>query len=136
MLSRPDLLVSVLPWLLIPVGIGLLVWVLCAQPRKAGTAKYSSAQALLWSGGEVIQAFPITTPVVTIGRDQPEGIEIFKDSISRSHAQIVNQEGCYWICDMNSTNGTSVNGRKVAKQILRDGDRIGIGGETLVFRAM
>ena len=73
---------------------------------------------------------------MTIGRDQPEGIEIFKDSISRSHAQIVNQEGCYWICDMNSTNGTSVNGRKVAKQILRDGDRIGIGGETLVFRAM
>ena len=133
-LTRPALFVSVVPWLLIPIGLGLLVWVLAAPKRVGGPVRYSSARLLWTSGVEVIQAFPVGSEVAVIGRDQPDGIEIFKDSISRSHAQIVNQDGCFWVCDLNSTNGTSLNGRRIDKQILRDGDRIGIGGEILVFQ--
>jgi hypothetical protein len=132
--SRPGLLVNVAPWLLIPVGIGLLIWVL-RSPRPRGSERYGAARLLLSSGGEVIQAFPIATGVATIGRDQPDGIEIFKDSISRSHAQIVNQDGAFWLCDLRSTNGTFLNDQRIDKHQLKDGDRIGIGGEELIFQA-
>ena len=133
-LTRPALVASVVPWLLIPLGLGLLLWVLLAAPKRAGPEEYFSAHLLLSSGGEVIQSFAIGPQVAVIGRDQPDGIEIFKDSISRSHAQIVNQDGCFWVCDLNSTNGTFLNGRRVYKHVLKDGDQIGIGGEILVFK--
>ncbi|HTW91851.1 MAG TPA: FHA domain-containing serine/threonine-protein kinase [bacterium] len=134
--SRPGLVLSVAPWLLIPVGIALLVWVLRGTSSKTGREKFSSAELLLSSGGEIIQAFPIAGHVATIGRDQPDGIEIFKDSISRSHAQVVNQDGVFWVCDLNSTNGTFLNSRRIDKHVLRDGDAIGVGGETLVFKGV
>jgi serine/threonine protein kinase len=133
-LTRPALLTSIVPWLLIPLGLGLLLWVLLAAPRRAGPKKYSSARLLLSSGGEVIQSFAVGPQGTVVGRDQPDGIEIFKDSISRSHAQIVSRDGCYWVCDLNSTNGTFLNGRRIDKHALKSGDQIGIGGEILIFQ--
>jgi pSer/pThr/pTyr-binding forkhead associated (FHA) protein len=122
-----------MPWFLILLGLALflLVW---TRRRRTGPETLSTAQLLLTSGAEVIQAFPVDSQVVVIGRDQPEGIEVFKDSISRSHAQIANEGGFFWVSDLNSTNGTFVNGRRIERQVLRDGDRIGVGGEILVFQ--
>jgi hypothetical protein len=83
--------------------------------------------------GEVNRALPGGSQMAVIGGDQPDSIEIFRDSISRSHTQTVDQDGFLWACDLYSTNGTFVNGRRTKRQVLRDGDRIGFGREILVF---
>lgn len=130
-------LVRYVPGLLIPIGLAVLLWVLFSPRKRTGgrrRQRYSSARLLLSSGGEILQSFPLDSQAVTIGRDQPEGIEIFSEAVSRSHAQVVNDAGCYWVCDLHSTNGTFVNGRKIDKHLLKDGDRIGIGGDILIFK--
>lgn len=93
----------------------------------AGTEQGSDA-------GEVVQSLTDGSRVAVIGRDQLDGIEIFKDSIPRSHARIVDQDGFFCVRDLNSTNVTFVNGRRIEKHVLRDGNRIGIGGQILVFQ--
>lgn len=47
--------------------------------------------------------------------------------VSGHHAHIVLQQGGYWLVDTGSTNGTTVNGERVVKQLLKTGDRIVFG---------
>ena len=55
--------------------------------------------------------------------------------MSRRHAEIPLRLGRYTLYDLQSTNGTYVNGRRVAERVLDDGDKISIGGNEIVFRA-
>jgi pSer/pThr/pTyr-binding forkhead associated (FHA) protein len=55
--------------------------------------------------------------------------------VSRKHAEIRLRLGRYTLYDLQSTNGTYVNGRRVAEVVLADGDRLSIGGVELEFRA-
>jgi len=55
--------------------------------------------------------------------------------VSRKHAEIRLRLGRYTLYDLQSTNGTYVNGRRVAEVVLADGDRLSIGGVELQFRA-
>ena len=54
-------------------------------------------------------------------------------SVSRRHAELrpvttFGMEGCWWVCDLNSSNGTFVNGQRLfGCQVLQDGDRIVLG---------
>ncbi len=48
------------------------------------------------------------------------------------HAEVVHSDGEWWIQDLSSTNGTFVNGGRVERSRLRDGDRIGLGGPPLL----
>jgi pSer/pThr/pTyr-binding forkhead associated (FHA) protein len=46
----------------------------------------------------------------------------------------VRQEGAtWWLVDLDSTNGTELNGKRVQRAKLEDGDTITLGGMTLVF---
>lgn len=121
-----------IPYILILVAVCLFLFVLGTfQDRKP--KRYSTAWLLLISGNEVFQKFFLNTNTLIIGRDQPEGIELFKETVSRSHAQIKNEDGFFVIYDMNSTNGTFVNGKRISRHILKKGDIINIGGEILIF---
>ena len=72
---------------------------------------------------------------LTIGRD-PENVLVLDDRrVSRKHAEIRLRLGRYMLYDLQSTNGTHVNGRRVAESVLTDGDRVAIGGVELFFRA-
>jgi len=64
---------------------------------------------------------------LAIGRDDRR--------VSRKHAEIRLRLGRYTLYDLQSTNGTYVNGRRVAEVVLADGDRLSIGGVELQFRA-
>ena len=52
---------------------------------------------------------------------------------SRRHAQVVGRGGGWVLEDLDSTNGTLVNGRRQRRAVLADGDVIRIGGTTLRF---
>lgn len=123
--------IELIPFILIFIGLITLLTIIFIKPTKP--KKYINGRLLLTTGKEIIQEFPLDRREITIGRDQPDGIEIFKDSISRAHAQIINENGYFIIKDLNSMNGTFVNGKRITNHILKNGDRILIGGEILIF---
>ncbi|MCP4356585.1 MAG: cyclic nucleotide-binding domain-containing protein [Chloroflexi bacterium] len=71
---------------------------------------------------------PIFKSHLTIGRDKTNDISIVDNLASREHAEIRQQNNDYVVQDLNSTNGTRVNGRQLdSPYTLQDGDRIQIG---------
>jgi hypothetical protein len=80
-------------------------------------------------------AVALGTDPVLIGRD-PQNDVVFDDRrVSRKHAEIRLRLGRYTLYDLQSTNGTYVNGRRVAEKVLDDGDKISVGGLEIVFRS-
>jgi sulfite reductase (NADPH) flavoprotein alpha-component len=79
---------------------------------------------------------PITKHQVVIGRDIGVVDVVVKDRLaSRRHARISWMAIEYVIEDLNSSNGTILNGKLLTKlQLLKSGDRIGIGKSTLLFQ--
>jgi pSer/pThr/pTyr-binding forkhead associated (FHA) protein len=78
-------------------------------------------------------AFPLNREVTVIGRSQTD-IVLDDPDISRRHAAIdVQGRGNYVLRDLRSTNGTLLNGRKVASDAIADNDKIRMGGTTLKF---
>jgi FhaA, N-terminal domain/FHA domain len=72
-------------------------------------------------------------PSVVIGRSKESDIRVSDPNISRRHAEIRQEGPTYWIVDLGSTNGISVNGRSVKRAKLDDGDRITLGSTEVVF---
>lgn len=81
-----------------------------------------------YQGGE----FPISPdkPIV-VGRSSDLDMVLVEDMVSRKHARIAMQTGEVWIEDLGSTNGTFVNGEKIKRAKLKEGDRVLIGTSIL-----
>lgn len=69
---------------------------------------------------------------LTVGRDPENDLVLDDRRVSRRHAEIRLRLGRYTLYDLQSTNGTFVNGRRVAEVALSDGDRVQIGGTEIV----
>lgn len=66
-----------------------------------------------------------------IGRDPASGLRLSHDTVSRVHAELSRQSGLWVLRDLGSTNGTTVNGRRViGAAVVRDGDLVGFGNMT------
>jgi pSer/pThr/pTyr-binding forkhead associated (FHA) protein len=77
-----------------------------------------------YQGGE----FPLRpNREIIIGRSSDLDMVLVEDMVSRKHAKITTDDHVVTIQDLGSTNGTFVNGEKVRKADLKDGDRILIG---------
>lgn len=77
--------------------------------------------------------FPLTTPVVNIGRRLENQLTIDDPRVSRTHAQLRSIKGRYVIFDLDSTGGTFINGKRTSQTILYPGDVISLAGVDLVF---
>ncbi|WP_144392255.1 FHA domain-containing protein [Pleionea sediminis] len=82
----------------------------------------------------VVNKFELNNGVLTIGRAPDNDVQIQDNSVSSFHAQILHEEdeyledqNHYEIEDLKSTNSTRVNGVKIEKQKLNNGDLIEIG---------
>jgi DNA-binding CsgD family transcriptional regulator len=64
-----------------------------------------------------------------LGRAESAEVRMDDDGVSRQHARITLQDGIALLADLESTNGTFVNGARVGRLALRDGDRIDLGPE-------
>jgi adenylate cyclase len=71
----------------------------------------------------------------SIGRSSSNDLVLRDEKISRKHALIHTQDqNAYWLVDFGSSNGTSINGRRVAQPTrLQNGDRVEIASVTLSF---
>jgi pSer/pThr/pTyr-binding forkhead associated (FHA) protein len=75
----------------------------------------------------------ITEPRVVLGRSRSCDIRLPDVNVSRRHAELRQEGATYWIIDLDSMNGTVVNGRPVERERLRDGDTITLGSTDIVF---
>ena len=73
-----------------------------------------------------------TTPLV-IGRADDCGLVIGNSSVSRHHCRVFRDGGEFVVEDLGSTNGCYVNGERVQRRSLRDGDRLRVGNCELKF---
>jgi len=66
-----------------------------------------------------------------------KGVDLVVEDIgaSREHCKVYQQDGDWFVIDLNSRNGTKVNGTPVTRWRLKDGDRIGIGATLVTFQA-
>jgi Protein of unknown function (DUF3662)/FHA domain len=87
--------------------------------------------ATLQVGG---RSHELRQPTAVIGRSKESDIRVSDPNVSRRHAEIRQDGSGYWIVDLDSTNGISVNGRAVKRAKLDDEDRITLGSTELVFR--
>lgn len=80
--------------------------------------------------GEIVS---LTTGATLIGRVATADLSLSDDGVSRQHAKIaVSDEGVVTVLDLDSTNGTFVNGGRVDMALVREGDRIEIGPDVQV----
>jgi chromosome segregation ATPase len=70
---------------------------------------------------------------ISIGRDPGCDIQLRSSSVSRYHAVLRISHDAVVLEDMNSTNGCYVNGRRVTRQLLKDGDMLQVGAVPLRF---
>ncbi len=80
--------------------------------------------------GAVYERLP--TPL-TIGREEGNTIQLNDERISRFHVKIQEDQGKLVLTDLESTNGTRVNGLDTQLRILQVGDLIAVGRSTLLF---
>ncbi|MBI4502567.1 MAG: FHA domain-containing protein, partial [Gemmatimonadetes bacterium] len=82
------------------------------------------------------QRFPIRVPVVNVGRADYNDIVLTHDSVSTVHAKIQRREGVWMIVDLDSTNGTFVDGEKVMGEApLTPGALVRFGGVGMMFES-
>jgi pilus assembly protein CpaF len=73
---------------------------------------------------------------LTVGRVQGNDIMLPKGNVSKRHARLLYRDGRFIVTDLNSTNGTYVNRRRIAQAtIVREGDRIYVGDFVLSVEA-
>src|SRR6202165_3811372 len=84
------------------------------------SGKYQGGEYPLQAAGEVV-----------VGRSSELDMVLVEDMVSRKHAKITLAPGQISIADLGSTNGTFVNGEKVKRARLKEGDRILIGTSIL-----
>jgi diguanylate cyclase (GGDEF)-like protein len=77
--------------------------------------------------------YPLNRQSLVIGRGADATIRLHEEGISRNHARVVLiTEGVVAIEDLNSANGTFLNGERVERATFRDGDKLQIGSTTIL----
>lgn len=116
------------------------VWesVFSSRPKRSDTARGyqpSSSQAparLLIDGNQK----SLTIPRIRLGRYPNNEIAIDNSTVSAYHAEMIQRpDGRHEIVDLDSRNGTRVNGAIVRSQVLKDGDLITLGGASMHYLA-
>lgn len=86
-------------------------------------------------GLDLGRKYDLDKPTVVIGRSSKSDIQIDQESISRSHAKLVNDGKAVLVRDLGSTNGSYVNDQLVDECALRNGDFLKIGRTIFKFIA-
>ncbi len=91
------------------------------------------AKLVLRFGQSVLKEYSLQTEPITIGRSPQSSICIDNPAVSFSHTKIYFKDGNYVVEDLNSLNGTFVNGKRVTQAVLRGGDLVEVGSHSIQF---
>lgn len=92
------------------------------------------AKLVVTAPGAVTREVPLDKERLTIGRRDDNDVCLDDGAISGHHAAVITVLNDSFIQDLNSTNGTMINGKRVQKHALRTGDVIVIGRARLEYR--
>jgi len=96
--------------------------------------KMAQFQLVMRSGPTPGVTFPLEGDQLTIGRDSTNGVAINDAEVSRRHSRLSFQGGKYVIEDLGSTNGTFVNGQRLAGPVvLKPGDVVSLGEQIVLM---
>ena len=84
-------------------------------------------------GADQGSRFELIESAIRVGRDSSSDITLHDAEVSRHHAEIRKVENDYAISDLNSSNGTWVNGQRVRRQALVSGDQLQLGGTLMLY---
>jgi len=77
--------------------------------------------------------FELQGPMIRVGRDASNSIQLHDTEASRHHAEIRCLENVFTISDLNSSNGTYVNGQRIKQHRLNSGDQLQMGSTLMLF---
>ena len=108
-----------------------------AQAAEAAAADVGEPPApptlLVSHFGETVKSMRFDKTRLLIGRSEHNDISIDSRFVSRHHLLLVRSGGATFLMDLNSTNGTYVNSRRVSNHILIDNDIISVGEHRIKF---
>ena len=128
--------VSLAPWWRQPLPWVWLVLIAVGAPAAGLALRPRRICRLVVEGGEERGCwFELYALPVSLGAAQSNDL-VFPDAlVSRNHAVLERRERSIEVTDLNSENGTFVNGEPVGRRRLEDGDRLSLGGGAdLIFR--
>jgi diguanylate cyclase (GGDEF)-like protein len=99
-------------------------------PPSAGGER--NAFLIVLSGRSVGKMFKLPHGEVTLGRSLDCQIRLDDEGVSRSHLKLIHDDDGFTLVDLDSTNGTYVNGAKIHRQQLADGDRVQVGSVSIL----
>jgi diguanylate cyclase (GGDEF)-like protein len=95
-------------------------------------AAQKNAYLIVINGRSVGRIYKVSSDEIVMGRSPEVDVVIEDEGVSRQHAKIERRDDGMVLMDMGSTNGIFVNGKKVARHYLNDGDRLQIGSTTIL----
>lgn len=93
-----------------------------------------SAKLMVKIQGQGSRTIDLAQDSFTIGRKSDNDLAIDDHTVSSRHARIVRVQSVYFLEDLKSTNGTTLNGKPIERAQLRDADVITIGQHRIVFQ--
>ena len=102
-----------------------------AVPEPTAAAR---AYLVVQTDGGAAARFDLGAALIAIGRAADNDVILDDPQVSRHHCQLKLQHGAYGFVDLQSRNGSTVNGQRVEEIALADGDRIRVGNTSVEFR--
>ncbi len=102
------------------------------QDELRARSQRDRAYLIVLQGSNVGEMHEIERGEMVLGRGQTASVRLNDEGVSRKHARVIRSGDNYIIEDLNSSNGTLVNGTSVTQRILEDGDKISLGSITIL----
>ena len=100
---------------------------------QAAAPKQRSACVVVMSGSLLGRVIKLGPEPLVVGRAPANGLPVDDHGVSRHHARFEPlPDGNVLLVDMKSTNGVFCNGERVSERVLEDGDRVRLGGSTVL----
>lgn len=107
-----------------------------AEPdMKLTGSVFNETKAFLISKSIPGKEFAISKKMISIGRAKKNDLVITDSKVSREHAEItIDDQGRFLFVDLESTNGSFINGKRIKRAILNDGDVLALGVTEIMFK--
>ena len=106
-----------------------------AEPKRVNGARMPSGKLIARMNGVVVQEQALNSGRILIGRDRRCDIPVTSSVVSRRHAVVVNTRAGLGLVDLGSKNGTFVDGHRIERHLLQNGDLIAVGNCTITYLA-
>ncbi|MEX2560863.1 MAG: ATP-binding protein [Pirellulales bacterium] len=80
--------------------------------------------------------FELEAEALSLGRDVANDIQLHDTEVSRRHAELAKNGKTYGLKDLDSSNGTFVNGKRVGQHELANGDEVQVGGTLMLYTCL